>query len=189
MRPPNNVALLLWWLGLALVGGGLAIWPGASSISSLREESSRLRQRIERGGDGAAELRRLEQRLVEIKEEADERLRSIPDESGVADLIRQLSGLLGTLSIEEREVTTGAPSAGERASSMPMTVSLRSGFLSVYDVIRWVESLPRLVRVQRIRVDSASREPTPDATVEAEILLEVFYAPAPIGVASAEDSP
>jgi Tfp pilus assembly protein PilO len=185
MRSPNNIALLLWWIGLTVVGGGLMIWPNASDISGLRREASRLEDRVRRDDDGEAELRRLESRLEEVRAEAERRLRVIPAESGVADLIRQLSGLLSTLSIEEREITTGAATRAEHASLMPMSVSLTCGFLSVYDVVRWVESLPRLVRVQRLRVTSADREPGTGGPVEAEILLDVFYAPAPSGVASA----
>lgn len=177
MKTPRNITLLLWWVVLVGAGVGILIVPSLRSVSDLSTEAERLRERISANNDGAAALRRLESRLQEARRVVRDETTPIPRESDVAALIRQLSSRLSGLGVSEREITTGSAAELADASAMPMSVSVRTEFLNIYEVVRWVESLPRLVRVERLSIERASDDKLRTGPVEADVMLEVFFDP------------
>ena len=66
----------------------------------------------------------------------------------------QLDSVSRDLGVTDREITTGGANKLDDASTMPMSVTAQGRFLSVYEAVRWIESLPRLVRGQRLRIDT-----------------------------------
>jgi len=188
LKLPRNITLLLWWIVLVAAGVGALIVPGLQSVRDLSQETDELRQRISANNDGAAALRRLEGRLEEARRVVREETTPIPEDSNVAALIRQLSSRLSDLGVTEREITTGSPAQLDDASSMPMSVRVKTEFLNIYEVIRWVESLPRLVRVERLSIERVSDDDDRTDAVEADIMLEAFSGSSE-AVASAEGEP
>ena len=144
-------------VGLALMVAlvaGLLIAPGLRESSRLKREIGAFRDELTGPNSGPEVIERLGDELATLRALADSRLTPIPDESDVSGLIRVLSSMLDELGLDRREITTGDSRQLDEASSMPMTVRLEGPFPSVAEAIRRIESLPRLVRVQRLRVES-----------------------------------
>lgn len=177
MNISRNLSLLLWWIVLVVIGVGVLIIPSIRSTQQLSSEIEELKERIDANNDGAAALRRLEAELLEARRMVERETTPIPRDGDVAALIRQLTSRLSDLGVEEREITTGSATAHDDASSMPMSVSIKTEFLNIYDVVRWVESLPRLVRVQRLSVKRPRSDDDRSEHVEADVMLEVFFNP------------
>lgn len=175
MSMPRAVWLTLGWMALVGGGGAGSLWPTMASIGRLREEKTTLESRVERSDDGAAAVRRLQEELVAVRVLHERQARPIPTDSDVASLIRQLTARLDELAIREREITTGAPTAAEDVMSMPMSVTLQGEFVSVYSGLRWIESLPRMLRVQRLKIDTDKAKSLAPGEVRAELLLELFF--------------
>lgn len=175
--------LKLWGGLVALLGAGAAVlWPHWTQVRDLRDERSALGRRAALSDDGAAAVRRLEAELQTVQARAVSFVTPIPSDSDVASLIRQLSGMLDGLGISEREITTGAAVKDEDVSSMPMSVRIAGEFGSVYAAVRWIEGLPRLVRVQRVKIEADRPGAKADVRktagrVKAELLIDVFFAP------------
>lgn len=180
MRSPTNLQLAVAWAALAGALGGLAVWPRYRAIRQQEARSVALAQMIEEADDVNAQIRELTEWMIEIEARVRAATTPIPRDSGVADLMRDLTDKFRELGITEREVTTGAPSNGAEASALPMTVMARGSFMSVLESIRWIESLPRLVRIRRIKIDRARGWTPGDPRVSAELLLDAFFDPRPI---------
>lgn len=174
----RNAVLLGWWIGLVLVGSLAVVWPRVQSYVRLTEEHAQLSIRVQMADDGAAAIERLERTLEKTRRRAQEKTKPIPDDPAVAGMIQDLSAQLDAMQMNEREITTGRPERLEKASLVPMSIVVHGEFPSVYEMIDWVESLPRLVRIARVHISTKrDRNVTDERFVRAELLLDLFYAP------------
>lgn len=167
---------------LVMIVGAVAllIAPGFRESGRLTREIESFRDELSGPNSGPEVIARLGEELAMLRALADSRLTPIPEQSDVSGLIRVLSSMLDSLGLARREITTGESRVLDEASSMPMTVTLEGPFPAVSEAIRMIESLPRLVRVQRLRVASdqpRTGEVDRSGEVRADLLIEVFYAP------------
>ncbi|MFG0274664.1 MAG: type 4a pilus biogenesis protein PilO [Phycisphaerales bacterium] len=180
MKSPTNLQLGVAWAAMAAALSAVAIWPRWRAISQLEQRSVALSQMIAEADDVNAQIRELTEWMLEIESRVRASTTPIPRDSGVADLVRELTDKFRELGVAEREITTGAASNGDEASALPMTVVARGSFTSVVESIRWIESLPRLVRIRRIKIERARDWSMDNPKVSAEFLLDAFFDPRPI---------
>lgn len=180
-------------VGLVLIVGlavGVFIAPGYQQSRSLTRDIRRFHAELQKPNSGPEVIGTLTRQLETLRSLADRRMTPIPQESNVAGLMTDLSAMLDSLGLTQREITTGDSRRLEEASSMPMTVTLQGPFPSIAEAVRQIESLPRLVRVQRLRVstEQARRgEVDRSGSVRADVLIEVFYAPQDVLAAAGGD--
>lgn len=192
MRLHNSNLALGVGLGLCLLGGfALIVRPAYVSARALDHEIESKRAELARPGSGPETIERLAHQLTALRALGKERMTPIPEDSAVATLVRSLSESFDDLGLNDREVSTGAPKQLEEASSLPMTIAISGGFPAIHGALARIESLDRLVRVQRLRV--AGEGKTRDGfdrsgRVRADIQLDVFYAPRQVSGVSAATS-
>jgi len=177
---------------LALLGLVAGVLPNMRGASRLDHRITDLSSRVERSDDGAAALDRLHRTLKERRAEALERLKPIPVDGDVGGIIRAMSSRFTELGLSRPEIKTGRPIERDEAKSLPMTIEIRGGFLQLMEAVAWVESLERLVRVRKIRIETPKGQgnvPIFGEALEGEIVIDVYYEPAltpPTGAALAE---
>lgn len=180
MKRSENTKLIAGVVVLAALALVLGVWPNVKGLERLGETRADLVSRVERSDDGDAALERLAGELGEHKLDARVRLRPIPEDGDVGGLIRAMSDEFAQLGLGRPEIKTGRPIEHDDAMALPMTVEIRGTFLNIADVIQWVESLDRLVRVRKVRIESprsGTAESDFSEVLEAELVLDVFYAP------------
>lgn len=180
MSRSHRIWLPVGFIALIVLGVVAGVMPRLRAMDRLDQEAASLTDRAHRADNGAAEIARLQERLQAAKAIATGGIKAIPAENDIAGLIRQLTSRLDELGMTEREITTGSIEDLGDAYSAPMTVRMKGPFLGVQDAVEWLESLPRLVRILRIKVETprrsaADRLATHDADVEAELILNVFF--------------
>ncbi len=180
MSRSHRIWLPVGFVLLVVMGVLVGVLPRVSAIGELKDEAESLRDRAQRADNGAAEIARLEERLGAAQVIATSAIKEIPTRNDIAGLIRQLTSRLDLLGMTEREITTGGVEDVGNAMSAPMTVRMKGPFLGVQDAIEWLESLPRLVRILRVKIETprrtaADRLASHEATVEAELILNVFF--------------
>ncbi|TVQ77859.1 MAG: hypothetical protein EA380_06785 [Phycisphaeraceae bacterium] len=176
---------------LVCVGVGGLLWPSWSSGRVLRGEIGQLEQELSKPKSDPEMIERLSQELAGLNALRDQRMTPIPEERDVAGLMRELSAMLDELGLLEREITTGSPQVHDEASVMPMTVVLSGAYPSVAEAVIRIESLPRLVRVQRLRLAlerTRSGAVNRSGIVRADIRIEVFFEPRSVSTAQAGGS-
>lgn len=176
----SNLGLGAGLAAMMIAGIGLVVRPAYVSARALDRDIESKREELGRPGSGPEAIERLARDLAALKELGSERMTPIPAESGVATLVRQLSESFDELGLKDREVSTGASKQLDEASCLPMTIAITGGFPAIFDALRRVESLERLVRVQRFRValEGKNRDGFDrSGRVRADLQLDVFFAP------------
>lgn len=176
----ENLVLSGVWLGVVSAGIGLLVVPSMRRTAALATELSGLRVEAAKPSDGPEVIEGLTRELAELKSRGEMRMTPIPEQSDIAGLMRELSGKLDELKLDKRELVQGTAKKLEEASLVPMSVLVEGSFPEIYGVAKYLESLPRLVRVQRLRIALAgSAKDTIDRSgvVQAELMIDVFFEP------------
>ena len=197
MRGSPRIWLALGWVVLVILGVFVGVFPRLRALDRLDQEASSLSGQASRSDAGASKLAQLNERLARARATVQTRVRPIPHDADVAGLIRTLTTELDDLGMTEREITTGAPKDIGDAMSAPMSVRMTGPFLGVYQAVRWIETLPRLVRITRVTIKTPQRNPeeliqNAGRMVHAELLLNVYSDPAPTestGASASAESP
>lgn len=182
---------LLAGIGLA---SALAIRPSLAARSALNSEIAQLEAELAAPGDGPEIVLKLSNDLESLRNFGAGRMTPIPAESDIAGLMSSLSDSLSALGLDERDITTRPPKQGPDATSLPVTITLTGPFLKVYDAVSAIEGLPRLVRVERMRLQieqatGQARHRPREPLVRAEVLIDALHAPVASASATPEGSP
>jgi len=188
---------------MALVGGLLAI-VGAGAVFGvsprLRErawlgrEIERLEVELARPTGGPEVVSRLEEDLDQLRRFGEGRMTPIPRDADMAGLMSALSAALAKEGIDRRDIVTRDARRMEGAWALPVSMSMESPFRRVYSALTGIESLPRLVRIERLKIS----RPRPDGrgsidrsgVIRAEVAISAFFnAAAPAQVADGEAKP
>lgn len=180
MNQSMQIRLLIGLIAIVAVGLFAGVLPRVHSIKRLKAESLSLLDRAHRADNGAAELTRLRNRLDELRADAETRVKDIPADSDVSGLVRAMTTRLDQLGMPEREITTGATNDLGDALSAPMSVRIKGPFLKTLAAVEWIESMPRLVRILRLKIQFPARGPAPSEdgdspAIESELLMNVYF--------------
>lgn len=168
------------WLGMVAAGTGLLALPSLQRTVEIEREVATLRVEAAKPSDGPEVIAGLTKELEALRSRGETRMTPIPEQSDIAGLMRELSAKLDELGLDKRELVQGTAKRLEEASLVPMSVLVEGPFPKIYGVARYLEGLPRLVRVQRLRISQlgSSRESVDrSGIVSAELMIDVFFEP------------
>lgn len=183
MKGRTKAVLSAGWLIVLGTGGRVLLWPAYARARDLDADIASKQATIARSTTGPEVIEKLAGQLVSLRALGDARMTPIAEEAGVAALVSGLSDSLDKLGLTDRELTTGAQHQLEEASVLPMSMIIRGDFPSIARALAQTEELPRLVRVQRLRLSLDNKNTLPNAPfdrsgrIKAEIALDVFFAP------------
>ncbi len=172
--------------GLTLVVGltvGNVLLPALRARIRTVHEIERLRAEHARPFNGPEVVERLSADLRTLRVFGEGRMTPIPEDSDIAGLMGSLGRTLSDLKLEQRDITMRQARALDGASVMPVAVTIYGPFQRIYQAIGAIESLPRLVRVGRLRVvsnESGGVKRSADGEVKAELTIDAFYSPTTI---------
>ena len=176
MNNPAQFKVVGGWVLLVLIGIVSMAWLQPRMVNEAYAELAGLQLRLARAEDGAAEIRALVDELSGIQDST-KSIKQVPRDSQFAKLMQDLGGKLNALGIEDHMITTGGSVSLGPADSIPMKISMTSGFPGVYETIVWVESLPRLIRVQRLLIETKDKDNPWGSDIKVEITLDAVFDP------------
>jgi len=166
-----------------VLGGALLVWPNYRETRAVRQEITKLQQKISALADQTGVVASLSDELKQARQRVEEELKFIPRTSDVAGLMRKLSLPVDGRTVLDQTFTAGSPcdaAVGETFTerAMPLTVDLEATFDSVFALIRAAELMDRLVRVSSVRM-AAERQGDGSGVpvLTASVGLEVIYDP------------
>jgi Tfp pilus assembly protein PilO len=175
----TNAMLAVGLVLVALLGAGVAIVPKLSAASVARAEIEGFEAELAEPNAGPEAIAMLEERIEIMSAIGEDRITPIPERADLADLMRRLSQMFESAGIEPPQLTTGVPEQEKGVMAMPMTIVASGGFTALAETIGRIEALPRLIRVQRVRLATDASRGSGDidraAPVRADLLLDVFY--------------
>lgn len=173
---------LVAWLkyGSAMVGVLLLVItllnrPLKNEAETLTDE---IRTLVDRCGNEAGDrvwLQRADRRLRDMRERANEELKEIPASASIPTLYESLTTRINELPLGERSIKGGRDGAVGGTLSHGVDVSTSGEFEGVFELIRHVEELPRLVRVRKVKLKSMDTKGS--GRVSASIHLDAYYLP------------
>lgn len=161
------------------IGVSLAVTPKLRQHRKLAEEIASLEAELAQPIDEPGMIDQLNGELDQLRELGATRMTPIPALSDMAGLVRDVSSKLESLGLDRNELTTGQAQQLDEASSVPVSLHIKGRFPQVFEALAYIESLPRLVRITRLTISNptAAREPGVHEVIEADVLLDVFFAP------------
>lgn len=166
----------------ALVVGILAIGvvPATVRAREIERQITAAQEELAKPNSGPELIVELQNDLAQLREISGEGMTPIPDDADIAGLMGRLSTMFDASGLGAREVTTGQAEMLEEASSMPMSVAVQGQFPSILKVLIEIESLDRLVRIERLRLAGLHDRKGPidrSGEIRASVQLDVFFAP------------
>jgi len=176
----SDILLGLGWCAIVGMTVGLFVMPSLQREQELKAEISELQSELAQPSSGPELIAQLEDSLETLRSFGDGRMTDIPEDSDIAGLMRSLTRILADYGLSQHDLTTRPEKTLRYASAKPVSISLSGPFQAIYQAVQRIESLPRLVRIERFRL---SRPPFTRGTldrsgvVDAEIWIDAFYAP------------
>lgn len=179
--------------GLVALCGSIVVllfWPAMRRERQLRSDLDRLQADLVKPASGPEMIERLERDIEALRAFGSGRMTPIPENSNIAGLMASLSQTLDDLSLEQHDITTRPPKLLEYASSMPVSLTLSGPFPSIYRAVAKIESMDRLVRVDRLRITVprvSMAQIDRSGRVLAEISISAFFKPRDLSAVDAEE--
>ncbi len=172
------------WVALVGAGIGVGIWPAWRNLSNAGRSIRQARSALAAAADGPVLLERRTVAIEQIRGFSTAHTKPIPVDGDVAGFVRGLVTYLDAAGVAEREISTGTPARENDIWAAPMTLAMSADFQDIYDTVAYIENLPRLVRVSRLRVTR-----TTGGLLRAELSLDVLFTGQDAVVASAQGGP
>lgn len=167
------------WLtvGVVLALGALfafAVWMPA------RERSAELDRRISQARDELGmtavardELTRLNNRVVELRQVVQGAQRYVPATDEIAQVVRGINEALRKQGVTEQEMIARPSQRFADYSEIPLTVEYQASFPDVFGALQQIESMPRLIRLDRLQLRSFPEAPA--QPLEVHMQMTTFY--------------
>ncbi|MBL0922561.1 MAG: type 4a pilus biogenesis protein PilO [Phycisphaerales bacterium] len=119
-----------------------------------------------------------------LREFAGANSKPIPAQGDIAEFVRGLVTYLDRIGVVDRSIATGTPARENDVMAAPMTLTMTGDFMAVFATLEHVESLPRLVRVSRMKLELRK-----DGLLKADLSLDVLFTGADGLAAAGEGRP
>jgi len=161
--------------------GGLAVVFALVLWLPLHLRSQQLSERIEHAEEqlgfdrqSTAGLGRLANDVVKLEQIVNGAQKYVPEQAELADFLRNLSTELNDIEVRDREVETLSIVDSKHYSIIPVNLRFRSSFPKVYLLLKQIESHRRLIRVNRLEIDTEN-DADADGLMSVRMELATFY--------------
>lgn len=173
MRVERDQVILVAAITAVLVGFGvLGYMPIRSGRQESKERIDVYKAQLASDLAGARQLPKLREEVAALQEALGGSQRDVPTQSELASLLRTLSSELDRQQVTDKEVQTRAIQSGADYNVLPVSLRFTGTFGAVYGFVRQIESMPRLIRIDRLELSG-----TPDGAgrLTARIELSTFF--------------
>lgn len=154
----------------------LAIWmPQRGRIAEARERLDAAETALSSGQAGQISLQQMSADLRELRQSIQNSTKRIPDQSDLPALLRELSGEMEDLHVTDRTIQTQAMEKGDDYIIIPIRLTFRGSFASIYAFLQRLESMDRLVHVGKLELGGNSEGQ--DRTVSVRMDMAAFFLP------------
>jgi len=151
------------------------VWmPDRLQAASLRQRMSEAQQQLDAGQAASVKLRALRPQTTELRQRVEATAKYVPVESEIAELMRELHTTLQRCDARDIATRHGNEFRGMNYTVIPITLEFRSSFIDAFVFVEHIESMSRLVRVDRLQV--MGKRDHPGALLDVTVELSAFYA-------------
>lgn len=170
------------FLAVLVLGGMTLVLPNAREVRDIRDRMANLQIRSEGVEQTAVMVEQLSRMMTDATRMIDSELKQIPEEPGIASMIRRLSLAIDGVTVLDQTFNVGTtaeplPTTHPTIRAVPVTMEMKSTFESIDAVLRSIETMDRLVRLRSIRIrtveDRVNHHGEP--IIETALVVESVY--------------
>lgn len=160
-------------LGLFVLFAGSVLVPYGIRDSRLRNRIDDARTKLGINDVDHSGLVRLNEEVVALRTQLGSKGRYVPDENQVSQVLQELSKLINAPGVSDQEILTTASQYYADYNILPVKIQFSAPFATAYDLVRQIEHLSNIVRVDRFDIEAEPEYPRQPLTVTLE--LSAFF--------------
>lgn len=161
-------------LGMLAVFAGAVLVPYGIKDARLRERIEAARADLGIGEVDNAGLVRLYGEVEDLREQVGGRGQYVPNEDEISLVLQDLSRLINAPGVTGQEIVTHKAKMFLDYNILPIRMQFSAPFATAFDLVKRIESLSRVVRVDGLSVEAAEDYPLKPLVVNLE--LSAFFA-------------
>ncbi len=161
-----------------LVLGGAIYLPASWERDRLETRREAARATLTAQGGYNKSLPQLYRQVNDLQERAATLKQRVPNRDELAEVLRGITEALQLYDVEERQVEAGTPEAYRDYTVAPIELEFDGSFLTAYGVMKHIESLPRLVRIDSVELKPLTDAPKGDEPrdmLKVRMKLSTFF--------------
>lgn len=163
---------------LVLFAAGVLL-PYGLRDAKLKQEINTARDQLGINGVENAGLVKLYNEVEALRKKLDGRGQYIPDEDGIAKVLQDFSGLTNAPGVSGQETNQLESNYYADYNIMPVRIQFSAPALTAYDMVKRIETLSRVVRIDHFTIEADTEYPRQPLTVNLE--LSAFFTAEGIG--------
>lgn len=168
----DQVLLVAAILAVMVAFGVFGYMPLRNNRQEAKERIDVYKAQLASDLAGAKQLPKLREEVEALRSALAGAQRDVPTQSELASLLRTLSSELDRQSVTDKEVQTRPIQEGTDYHVLPVSLRFTGTFGAVYGFVKQIESMPRLIRIDRLELVSA---PDGAGRLTARIELSTFF--------------
>ncbi len=155
------------------------VWPIHNRIAAEENQLEYLHQQLGHTDELLTRITKSEERVREAVQRMQTELKKIPEQPDLPGLIHAITSSIANLPLQGSNVNRAHSGTLDRDRAFGLVIETGGKFSGVFDLIRSIEKLPRLVRINELTVRADEKADDP-SMVTASIDISAFYQPADI---------
>lgn len=122
-------------------------------------------------------LSELNSRVARMRARVSGAQRHVPQQDRITDVFRSMDQAMRRHGVRDPQIIAEEARAYANYSLVPLTIELQCGFRSLYGVLSEIESMPRLMRIDRLSIDRPRHRSAEDPAeaLNVELEMSVFF--------------
>lgn len=149
---------------------GVGVWLPA------RQHRADLRQHIEEARDTLGidladthGLASLHQQVIALRQTVRGAQRYVPRQDELDSLLRSLTEAMNAYGVAEQEIVSQRVEHFAHYSVVPMRIDFHGTFPSTFGVLKQIEAMPRLIRIEELELEQAQQSPGEELSVTLQL--------------------
>jgi len=138
--------------------------------ASLNENKNMLSEQLRSTGDIDLKLEKITEEINDIQKDLDNFDRLLPGREQIYSFLDDIDSLARQNNVRLRDIRPGTIEKGDLYAQIPVNISGNAGFKEFYGFLYQLENIPRITRLDRLKVGKSPEEKTCDI----EMTLTVF---------------
>ncbi len=160
--------------GLLVLFIAVVLVPYGIKDARLQKRIDTAREELGIGDVDNSGLANLHNEVQDLREQVGGRGQYIPNEDEISLVLRDLSGLINAPGVTGQEIVTDKPNYYADYNILPVKIQFNAPFATAFDLVKRIESLSRVVRVDRLEIESEPDYPRQPLVVNLQ--LSAFFA-------------
>lgn len=137
----------------------------------LQAKVSAKKTLLRANAERAAVLPQVAQRVEEMKALYQELNRRIPRRTELGGFLREISCELSDAQLSNQLIEPGNPTREELFHTLPIIMRFEGGYLALADLLQRIQTMQRLARVQRLRVERKKDS----RNLQIELQMNIYF--------------